>query len=112
MKVDTIDFVKNKPQIFCFYVDHSGSTHLMHPVLMDLQEDYKHKIDFYFYGKGEDQKLEKNYNIYFFPTLLILCNEEVIYRFHGLVNRDFLYNNIKELLLKLDDHNTELNERN
>ena len=98
MENSITDLVKNKPQLFCFYVDHSGSTHLMHPVLTDLQEDYKHHLNFHFYGKGEKENLEKIFDIYFFPTLLIVWKKEIIYRFHGLISRDFLYDSINELL--------------
>ena len=84
----------NCPRIICFHANYSGSFHLMHPMIKDLEDDYGKEIKVVLLEKGKDQDLEFRYNIKEFPTILIRCVNNELIRLTGLVSRDELYRHI------------------
>ena len=101
----------NKPMLICFHANYSGSFHLMQPLIHDLQEDYKEDLNIVLIEKGEDLSLEKEYNINFFTTLLLIWKNEEIVRFHGLVNREELYSHINKLIFDIYENTKQAKER-
>lgn len=95
--------------VLCFHLNYSGSFHLMQPLINDLKDDYKKKLKISLVKKGSDVSLENKYQINFFPTFILMCNQEVLVRIHGLVNRKEVYDHINQLL-KIRQNDQQVND--
>ncbi len=70
------------------------------PILEDLQFEYQNKIICYEIKGGASKKIKEQYAIYRYPTFLFFKNGKLVYKLEGFVNRQKLFNCVKEFLEK------------
>jgi thioredoxin len=63
-------FKGDKPAIIDFYADWCGPCKMVHPILEELAEEYKGKIDIYQVDTEQEQELAAAFGIRSIPSLL------------------------------------------
>lgn len=71
---------------------------MMSPVIDELADKFKNKIEFCKVNIDENQKLAEKYSVMSIPTLVIFKNGKEINRFVGSQSADVLEEKIKKIL--------------
>ncbi|MEH0156910.1 thioredoxin [Limibacter armeniacum] len=69
-------FKGDKPAIIDFYADWCGPCKMMEPVLEEIAEKYKGKVDIYKVDTEAEQELSAMFGIRSIPSLLFIPQEE------------------------------------
>lgn len=88
------------PVIIDFYADWCGPCKMVAPILEELSEEYKGKIDIYKIDTEAEQELAAAFNIRSIPSMLFIPKNGQPQMAVGALPKDALKNAITEVLLK------------
>ena len=91
------------PMIILFETSWCGTCHLMNRILVQLACDFKHKIHFFRMDIETNKAVPKRFHILEIPSLLMICNGQVIQKIEGIISRKDLEENLITLV-ELDSH--------
>lgn len=105
-KEKIFDFEKNKdwkfegdkPCLIDFYADWCGPCKTVAPILEELQEEYKGKLDIYKVDTEDQQELAAMFGIRSIPSLLFVPMNEQPQMAQGALPKDSFKNAIKDVL--------------
>lgn len=80
-----------------FMADWCSPCRHLKPVLQDLENEYT-SIKFFKVDIDKSMELAKKYGVFSVPTLIFFKNGENIRQFSGVRSKDFLKENISELM--------------
>lgn len=93
-------FEGDKPCLIDFYADWCQPCKIVAPILEELAEEYKGKIDIYKIDTEEQQELSAAFGIRSIPSLLFCPMDEQPQMAQGALPKDTLKQVIEEVLLK------------
>lgn len=93
-------FEGDKPALIDFYADWCGPCKSIAPVLEELSEEYKDKIDIYKIDTEKEQELAAAFGIRSIPSLLFIPMDEQPQMAQGALPKDALKDAIDDILLK------------
>ena len=107
------DYEKNKewsykgelPCLIDFYADRCGPCKMVAPILEDLAEEYKGKINIYKVDTEEEQELAGIFGIRSIPSLLFCPSEGAPQMAMGALPKDTFKKAIDDILLKKENNN-------
>jgi thioredoxin 1 len=107
------DYEKNKewsyagelPCLIDFYADWCGPCKMVAPILEELAEEYKGKINIYKVDTEEEQELAGVFGIRSIPSLLFCPQEGAPQMATGALPKDAFKKAIDDILLKSPDNN-------
>ena len=73
----------NKPVIVDFYADWCGPCKMMSPVMDELSDKYKEKMDFFKCNVDDNGGIAQKYNIMSIPAIFIFNGGEIMKKFIG-----------------------------
>lgn len=73
----------DKPVIVDFYADWCGPCKMMSPVMDELSDKYKEKMNFFKCNVDENENIAQKYNIMSIPAIFIFSNGEIVKKFVG-----------------------------
>lgn len=91
-------FEGDKPAIIDFYADWCGPCKMLAPVLEQLSEEYKDKVDIYKINTEAEQELSAAFGIKSIPTMLFCPVGEAPQMANGALPKAELERVIKEVL--------------
>ncbi len=91
-------FEGDKPCIIDFYADWCGPCKIVSPILEELSEEYKGKIDFYKVDTESEGELAAIFGIRSIPSLLFVPKEGVPRMAVGALPKESLISAFKEVL--------------
>ncbi len=102
------DYINNKdwkflgqlPCIIDFYADWCGPCRIVAPVLEELAEEFKNKINIYKINTEEQQELAAAFGIRSIPSILFCPKDQNPHMAVGVLSVDQFRKTISELLLK------------
>ncbi len=92
-------FEGNNPCIIDFYADWCGPCQMVAPVLEELSEDYKGKLDIYKVDTEDQQALASIFGIQSIPSILFVPAEGQPQMVMGAIPKDSFIKIISEVLL-------------
>jgi thioredoxin 1 len=92
-------FIGKNPCIIDFYADWCGPCKMVAPVLEELSEDYKGKIDIYKVDTEDQQELARAFGIKSIPSILFVPAEGQPQMVMGAMPKDSFVKAIDEVLL-------------
>lgn len=93
------NFIGDKPCIIDFYADWCQPCKMLSPVLEELSNEYKGKVDFYKINTEEEQELAAAFGIQSIPSLLFCPKEGDPRMAQGYAPKEKLAEAIDEILL-------------
>jgi len=91
-------FEGNKPCLIDFYADWCGPCKMVAPVLEELQEEYKGKIDIYKVNTEDQQELASVFGIRSIPSLLFVPLNDQPQMAMGALPKDSFVRAIEDVL--------------
>lgn len=88
------------PAIIDFYASWCGPCKMMSPILDELSNEYKGKIDIYKVNTEEEQELSAMFGIRSIPTLLFIPLNDIPQLSQGALPKNALIDVINDILLK------------
>jgi thioredoxin len=95
-------FEGNNPCIIDFYADWCGPCKMVAPVLEELAQDYKGKVDIYKVDTEDQQELAAIFGIQSIPSILFVPKKGQPQMAMGAMPKDSFVNLINEVLLTGD----------
>lgn len=92
-----IDFKNEKPVIVDFYADWCGPCKMVSPILEELSNEYKDKIDIYKVDTEDEQMLSASFGIKSIPTFLFIPTEGQPQMAMGALPKEKFKEAIKEI---------------
>jgi len=89
----------DKPCIIDFYADWCGPCKMVAPILDELSEDYKDKVEIYKINTESEQELAAAFQIMSIPTILFVAPGEEPQGVRGALSKAQFEEKIKEWLL-------------
>ena len=93
-------FEGDKPCIIDFYADWCGPCKMVAPILEELSDEYKGKVDIYKVDTEVEQELSAAFGIRSIPSMLFCPENEQPQMAQGALPKDNLKQVIEEVLLK------------
>ena len=93
------NFSGELPAIIDFYADWCGPCKMVSPILEELSEEYKGKINIYKIDTETEQELAAAFNIRSIPSILFIPKNGKPQMAQGALPKDALKQSIKEILL-------------
>lgn len=93
-------FEGNKPVILDFYADWCGPCRMVGPIIENLSEEYKDKIDIYKINVDTESEISSFFGIRSIPTLLFIPTEGDYETTVGSVTKNKIESIIQSKLLK------------
>ena len=91
------------PRIILFETSWCGTCHLMNRILDRLACDFKHQIHFFRMDVETNKIVPERFHILEIPSLLMICNGQVIQKIEGIISRKDLEKKIIALI-ELSSH--------
>lgn len=91
-------FEGDKPAIIDFYADWCQPCKIVEPVLEELSEEYKGKVDVFRIDTEDQQELAAMFGIKSIPSILFIPQEEQPQMAQGALPKDTLEKAIKDVL--------------
>ncbi len=95
---DKWKFLGTKPVIVDFYAQWCGPCKALSPLLEDLSEEYKGKVDFYKVDVDKEEELAGVFRVMSIPTLLLIPQNSKPKVMIGATSKDKLRENINSIL--------------
>jgi thioredoxin 1 len=95
-------FSGENPCLIDFYADWCGPCKMVAPILEELSEEYKGKIDIYKVDTEEEQELASVFGIRSIPSLLFVPKNGQPKMAVGALPKDAFRKSIEDILLKKD----------
>lgn len=92
------EFKGDKPAIIDFYADWCGPCKMVAPILEELSEEYKDKVDIYKVDTDSEQELAGAFGIQSIPSILFIPMNEKPQMAAGALPKDQLEKAIGEVL--------------
>jgi thioredoxin len=92
-------FEGNLPAIIDFYSDHCGLCRMLAPMLEQLSEEYKGKVNIYKVNTGEEIELSSLFGVNYTPTLLFIPKDKKPMIQPGSLSKNTIIEVIKNELL-------------
>ena len=89
----------DKPCIIDFYADWCGPCKMVAPILDELSEDYKDKVEIYKINTESEQELAAAFGIMSIPTILFVAPGKEPQGVRGALSKAQFEDNIKKWLL-------------
>ena len=102
---DEIKFLGDKPCMIKFYTDWWGPCRTLSPILDELANDYKGKVDFYKVNTEEQMEMASMFGIMSVPTLVMMSKNTKPTKIPGVPHKESLSEMIDEFLEKDKDDN-------
>lgn len=97
---DDAKFKGRRPCVVDFYADWCAPCRAMSPILEELAEEYKGKVDIYKVNVDENKALSQKYQIRSIPLMMLCPMEGDATTIKGAVSKSVLEKAIKDNLLK------------
>ena len=94
-------FIGKNPCIIDFYADWCGPCKMVAPVMEELSEDYKGKVDIYKVDTEDQQELSAMFGIKSIPSILFIPLEGQPQMVMGALPKDSFVEIINEVLLNI-----------
>ena len=85
-----------------FYVPWSGATHIMAPVIKEIQQKYGDQVKICKVNFEDEKELAQEYGVLSAPAFLIIQKGKVVELFNGMVAKKVLQNKLKILIRNLN----------
>lgn len=92
------NFKGDKPAIIDFYADWCGPCKMVAPVLEELAQEYKGKLDIYKVNTEQEQELSMAFGISSIPSILFIPKEGQPQMTQGALPKDSFKEVIKDVL--------------
>ena len=92
-------FEGNRPCLIDFYADWCGPCKMVAPILEELSEEYKDKLDIYKVDTEDQRELAGMFGIQSIPSLLFVPKEGQPQMAQGALPKETLHKAIKDVLL-------------
>jgi thioredoxin len=92
-------FIGKNPCIIDFYADWCGPCKMVAPIMEELSEDYKGKVDIYKVDTEDQQELAAIFGIRSIPSILFVPKEGQPQMVAGAIPKDSFVQIINEVLL-------------
>jgi len=87
----------NKPCIIDFYADWCAPCKIVHPILEDLKEEFKDKINIYKINTEDQEELAQAFGIMSIPSILFIPKNGKPQMAQGAIPKDSFYKAIKDV---------------
>lgn len=89
---------ENKVVLMDFSAEWCGPCKMQDPIIEELKEKYKDKVEFRKIDVDEERKLTDKYSVRAVPTIIIEKDGKIFHKYVGLTNLKVLEDKIKEAL--------------
>jgi len=86
------------PVVVDFSAEYCGPCKKLAPILAELADELKGKVDFYEVDAAAEASIAQKYGVMSLPTILIFKNGDIKERVVGLIARDKLLKKINKLV--------------
>ena len=97
---EKLDFKGQRPAVVDFYAEWCGPCRMLAPILEEVSNEYKGKVDFYKVNVDDENELAAHFAIRSIPTLIFIPMNGKPQRSQGAMGKPQLKEAIEGILLK------------
>ena len=97
---EKLDFKGQRPAVIDFYAEWCSPCKMLAPILEEVSDEYKGKVDFYKVNVDDENELAAHFAIHSIPTLMFIPMNGKPQRSQGAMGKPQLKEAIERILLK------------